>query len=73
MKKVKFLYNNSFKDKGRSWLRMFPTKENQFNDCEFIFDVNEENYDWLVVYNNLPKDKGTLISFPKENKFFISS
>ena len=46
---------------------MFPTKENQFNNCKFIFDANEENYDWLVVYNNLPNDKGTLISCPKES------
>ena len=73
MKKVKFLYKNSFKDKGQSWLRMFPNKVNQFNDCEFIFDVNEKYYDWLVVYNNLPNDKGTLISCPKENTIFITS
>ena len=29
---LKSSIENSFKDKGQSWLRMFPTKENQFNN-----------------------------------------
>ena len=73
MKKVKFLYKNSFKDYGQSWLRMLPNNRNQLNDCEFIFDADDVNYDWLIVYNNLPDDKKTLVSCPKENTIFITS
>jgi len=31
-----------------------PDAAPQWGDCEFIFDYNEENYDWLVVYDDLP-------------------
>ena len=73
MKKVKFIHKNSSNDKGKSWIRMFPNQNYQINNCTFIFDENEKNYDWLVVYNNLSNDKKLFNSCPKENTIFITS
>ena len=73
LKRVKFIYKNSFHDKGRLWERMFPNNERRFNNCEFIFDPNDNNYDWLVVYNNFPNNNNFLAFCPKQNTIFITS
>ena len=38
-----------------TWLRQFPAQQPVWNNCEFIFDKNERDYDWLAVYEDLPK------------------
>lgn len=41
-----------------SWLRYFPDASScKLGDCEFIFDKNCDQYDWLVVYEDFPKIK----------------
>lgn len=40
----------------RLWLRYFPNhKATQLNNCEFIFDQDATDYDWAVVYEDIPK------------------
>ena len=40
------------------WLRQFPERNPIWGNCQFIFDKNERNYDWLVIDNDLPAKDG---------------
>lgn len=51
--RVKFIGNYS----AEAWKRQFPKKEFVWGQCEYIFDVDETEYDWLVVYNDLPAER----------------
>ena len=42
------------------WDRYFPDARHIWEGCEFIFDRNDRNYDWLVVYDELPTADGKL-------------
>jgi len=42
------------KDPVESWIRQFPGKITKWGNCEFFFETNQNEYDWLVVYNDLP-------------------
>ena len=37
------------------WLRQFPGNRPVWGNCRFEFDRSVRNYDWLVVYNDLPR------------------
>lgn len=37
-----------------TWLHQFPGGEPVWGDCEFIFAREATNYDWLLVYDDLP-------------------
>ncbi len=56
MLKVKIISRGS----GQGWSRYFPDKlKTQLGGCEFILDSNDQNredYDWVVVYEDLPKN-----------------
>lgn len=46
--RVKFIY------RGRPvWLRQFPQQNPIWGNCRFLFDRNEREYDWLVVFDDL--------------------
>lgn len=51
MLRVKFVSS----EKEVTWLRQFPGNQPRWGNCEFIFDPSASDYDWLVVYNDLPK------------------
>jgi len=38
----------------RSWLRQFPGRDPVWGECAFVFDRDARDYDWLVVYEELP-------------------
>lgn len=40
------------------WLRYFPHEDGRWRDCEFLFDRAARNYDWLVVYDDVPPTAG---------------
>lgn len=54
--RVKFICTNSrtaaFPD---LWLRQFPGQVPEWGNCRFIFDIDARDYDWLVVYSDLPR------------------
>lgn len=55
--KVKFMHRGL--ERGNStegFLRQFPGSYPQWDDCLFDFDVDCRDYDWLVVYQDLPPD-----------------
>ncbi len=47
-------------------------------DCLFIYDHNCKDYDWLLVYDELPKNSGTIknevekLSCPKEHTILVT-
>jgi hypothetical protein len=38
----------------RTWLRQFPDRNPVWDQCEFVFDIEARNYDWVVVYDDMP-------------------
>lgn len=43
----------------REWARYFPDGDGRWGDCQFVFDRDARDYDWLVVYDDLPARPGT--------------
>ena len=56
--KVKFISRGD----NETWLRQFPNNSPIWGDCEFLFNINNEHYDWLVVYDEFPR-KGDPTSY----------
>ena len=40
------------------WLRYFPKGEPVWENCRFTFDRDARDYDWLVVYDDIPPSTG---------------
>lgn len=43
---------------GANWPYHFPGCNPVWENCEFVFDRHERNYDWIVVYDDLPSVAG---------------
>lgn len=56
--RVKFLGKSKPGDDGSAWLRHFPERQPRWGRCEFVFDRDCRDYDWLVVYDELPSLAG---------------
>lgn len=58
-----------------SCLRQFPASVPVWGRCQFIFDPEETNYDWLVVYHGFPKRIKTLekLRCPKGNTLLVTT
>ncbi len=50
MIKVKFIC----KDESEYYRAQLPDQVPQWGDCEFIFDDDNNDYDWLVIYDDIP-------------------
>jgi hypothetical protein len=44
------------------WRRQLPDASTRIGGCEFLLDVKARDYDWLVVYDDLPKKEGERFS-----------
>lgn len=55
--RVKFISRIKLPDRnlGRDFLRRFPNRTPSLGRCDFIFDRDARDYDWLVVYDGLGK------------------
>lgn len=40
------------------WLHQFPHGEPVWGRCRFLFDADARDYDWLVVYDDVPRRAG---------------
>lgn len=56
--KIKFLTKSRPGMDEGIWLRRFPGFIPKHGNCEFIFDREHREYDWLVVYDDLPSVHG---------------
>ncbi len=75
---VKFLTRNSRDGTEDIWTRQFPGGNPVWGNCRFIFDPDERNYDWLVAYEDLPKEGGTrkgreLLACPREHTLLVTT
>jgi hypothetical protein len=75
--RVKFMHRGL--ERGGSiegFLRQFPGSFPQWGNCLFDFDVDSTDYDWLVVYQDLPPEKGRFteekLHCPKEQTMLIT-
>ncbi len=46
------------KVQSREWLHQLPGGVPVWGHCEFVFDPSAREYDWLVVYDDLPARRG---------------
>jgi hypothetical protein len=75
--RVKFMSRAlpEWKDRGQ-FIRHFPGSVPRWGNCEFTMDVNCNEYDWLVVYHDLPKNGNRLIETkvhcPREQTILIT-
>lgn len=48
------------------WLRQLPNNQPYWGNCHFLFDEDERDYNWLIVYNDLPTSRGERFSINEE-------
>lgn len=73
--RIKFLSRVKMPDGniGDSYLRRFPDSEPTFGACQFIFDRDCRDYDWLAVYDDLPRDTPEEpLACPRENTLLLT-
>ena len=73
--RVKFLSRVRLPDAniGDDYLRRFPNRDPVWGNCRFIFDRDCREYDWLVVYDDLPRDSPVeRLACPREHTILIT-
>lgn len=78
--RIKFIGKFRPENDGEGWPYQFPGNIPVWGNCEFIFDRNERNYDWIVVYDDLYSvagERGTMwvedLACPRENTMLITT
>lgn len=62
------MHRGSYLEHGnKPWIRQFPGNDTTWGNCTFCFDPDERNYDWLVVYHDLPPRRPNEDTFASEN------
>jgi len=56
--KIKFLAKTSPDQDPKLWTSLFPNGTPVIDNCEFTFDLEARDYDWLVVYEGMPPNLG---------------
>lgn len=75
--RVKFLARGLRKgDTPIQYRRMLPDDTPLWGNCRYIFDIDETEYDWLVVYHDIPDQNSLIIEqprhCPRENTILIT-
>lgn len=77
--RIKFLGKYKPGADGAGWLKCFPNNIPSWGNCDFVFDRDCRDYDWLVVYDDLPSlagERHTLwveeLACPPENTLLIT-
>ena len=76
MIRVKFLAKACRERNLDSWLGRFPGGVPRWGRCEFVFDPAARDYDWLVVYDDLPSAPGRdveVLACPREHTLLITA
>jgi hypothetical protein len=79
VKRIKFLSDGMTSPPPPGWRRQFPDAAPVLGGCEFVFDPQCREYDWLAVYDRFPSLAGERFSLwreelacPPENTVFIT-
>lgn len=54
-----------------AWRRQLPDAQPRFGRCAFSFDHAQRDYDWLVVYDELPP-QGETLACPRDHTLLIT-
>lgn len=66
--RIKFLGNCSVD----AWRRQLP-ESSVWGDCHYLFDPDERDYDWLVVYNDMPRrHQEEFLACPRERTLLVT-
>lgn len=78
--RVKFLSKASSDDPTDYWRRFLPAARTRVGEVEFFFRRDVRDYDWLVVYDDMPSSKGERfplwrehLSCPRENTILVTA
>lgn len=78
--RIKFSARTAADQDPNLWLSLFKSRHPEIEGCLFLFDPEEQNYDWLVVYEDLmflpDQKKSTRIETLKcsrQNTLFITT
>ncbi|MBC8097431.1 MAG: glycosyltransferase [Akkermansiaceae bacterium] len=78
--RVKFLTKSPARDVSGAWRHFFPGQNPTLGGCHFLFDRDERNYDWIVVYDDLPSVSGErntlweeVLACPRERTLLLTS
>lgn len=74
---VKFLHRGYRRGRpADGLLRLFPKMIPHWGKCHFVFDLDCRDYDWLVVYHDLPKGRGGIneerLDCPREKTLLVT-
>jgi hypothetical protein len=64
--RVKLVLKSANRKEGEGLRRHFPGGVPMWGDCVFVFDQDASDYDWLVVYDDLPSVDGERYSLRRE-------
>lgn len=77
---VKFVAKGPQRQNHNVWLRQFPGAAGNWGACKFVFDPDTRQYDWLVVYDDLPcqgterySTRHEHLACPRENTLLITT
>lgn len=78
--RIKFMGKFRPENEGADWAMRFPGYRPVWDNCEFIFDRHERNYDWIVVYDDLYSvagERNTMwieeLACPRQNTMLITT
>jgi Glycosyltransferase family 10 (fucosyltransferase) C-term len=60
--RIKFIGRAASERVPDVWLRQLPDANPHYRGCHFIFDLEASDYDWLVVYDDIPALPGERFS-----------
>jgi hypothetical protein len=75
---VKFLTRGLHRDSSAIGLsRQLPGTDSRWRKCKFTFDIDANEYDWLVVYHDLPREYFAQgiekLRCPRENTILVTT
>lgn len=71
-KNIKVKFVGTYGDFG--WLRQFPGGVARWGKCEFLVDPESKDFDWIVVYNDLPvKLSEEILPCPQEKTVLVTT
>lgn len=74
--RVKLTHRGSLANEENPFKRQSPNNEGKWGNCVFTFNPLEENYDWLVIIDDVAKvvpDRIELLKCPRENTIFVTT
>jgi len=74
---VKFMPRGYRAGHFEQWVRQFPGNQPVWGHCRFVFDRDARDYDWLVIYNDLPRSTsgqpdGELLACPRGRTILLA-